>query len=99
MHRIGVQLCGRIDNKLIILINISETEREVGFYRHDQWGLLALLTIHGSSQWSSSSRVTHRLGDTVTGTIINKRGATLNLNAQSHDKVVHDVNGAGLWYI
>ena len=23
---------------------ISETEREVGFYRHDQWGLLALLT-------------------------------------------------------
>src|SRR3954471_2153342 len=57
MHRIGVQLCGRIDNKLIILINISETEREVGFYRHDQWGLLALLTIHGSYRWSSSSGV------------------------------------------
>ena len=23
---------------------ISETEREMGFYRYDQWGLLALLT-------------------------------------------------------
>ena len=38
----------------------------------------------------------HRLGKAVTGTIINKGGATSKVNAQAHDKVVHDVYGTGL---
>ena len=34
----------------------------------------------------------HRLGGTVTGTNINKRG-NMKVNAQAHDYVDHDVNG------
>ena len=61
-------------------------------------GLLALLTIHGLTVVFFFGG-DHRLGGTVTGTIINKRGATLNLNEQAHDHVVHDVNGTISWHI
>ena len=63
----------------------------MGFYRHDQWGVACL---------ADDTRVLtvvfffggdHRLGGTVTGTNINKRGQQLKYNAQAHDVVVHDV--------
>ena len=64
----------------------------MGFYRHDQWGLLALLTIHGVYRTSSPSGVI-----TVSEALLpeqpSTRGATNNLNAQAHDHVVHYVIG------
>ena len=36
MQRIWVQLCGRNDTRWSSYSCISETERELGFYRHDQ---------------------------------------------------------------
>ena len=56
-------------------------------------GLLALLTIHGFNG-GLLLRGDHRLGGTVTGTNINKRGQQIKYNAQAHDVVAHDVNGS-----
>ena len=70
----------------------------MGFYRHDQWGLLALLTIHGFNSllllwgWSPSRK-------SVIGGNHQQEGATLNVNAQAHDMLSHDVKGTDLWQI
>src|ERR1041384_2550615 len=99
MQRIWVQLCGNNRYKVTILIMHKRMRGNWVFIDMINGGVACL---------ADDTRVLtvvfffggdHRLGSTVTGTIINKRGATLNLNAQSHDNVVHDVNGAGLWYI
>ena len=79
MYRIWVQLCGRIDNKVISYTCISEIEREVGFYKHDQWGLLALLDVTRVYRSSSSWGVITVSESLLPEAIINKGGTTLKV--------------------
>ena len=73
-----VQLCER--TCLGDLLNMhKQTEREVGFYRHDQWGFACLADDTRVIAVVFSFGGDHRLGGTVTGTIINKRGGNIEL--------------------
>ena len=71
----------------------------MGFYRHDQWGMLAFLDVTWVYRSSSSSGVITVSEALLPEAIINKGGATSEVNAQAHDIVVHDVNATGLWKI
>src|ERR1041385_9286652 len=72
---------------------ISETEREVGFYRHDQWGFACLADDTRVLTMVFFFGGDHGLGGTVTGTNINKGGQHCNRMHKHMFKLSHDVNG------
>ena len=71
----------------------------MGFYRHDQWGLLALLDVTRVYRSSSSSGVISVSKKLLPEQSSTKGGATSKVNAQAHDMVVYDVYATGLWQI
>src|ERR1043165_9464784 len=91
MQRIWVQLCGKNRYKVTILI--------MDMRMRGNWVFIDMIN-GGVACLADDTRVLtvvfffggdHRLGGTVTGTNINKRGQQIKYNAQAHDVVVHDV--------
>ena len=60
----------------------------MGFYRHDQWGLLAFLDDTRGLPIFFFVGGDHRLEGTVTGSNHQQGGATSEVNAQAHAIVV-----------
>ena len=87
---IWVQLCGKNRYKVTILIMHKRMRGNWVFIDMINGGLLALPMIHGLNGglllrgWSPSRRHCYRIKH-------QQEGATLNVNAQAHDVVVHDV--------
>ena len=71
----------------------------MGFYRHGQWGLLALLDVTRVYRSSSSSGVITVSEVCYQRQSSTRGGTTLKWNAKAHDKWWHDVNATGLWQI
>ena len=63
----------------------------MGFYRHDQWGVACLADDTRGLTVVFFFGGDHRLGGTVTGTNINKRGQHCNRMHKNMIKLSHDV--------
>ena len=91
MQRIWVQLCGKNRYQGDLLIMHKRKRGKWVFIDMINGGVACLADDTRGLPNFFSFRGDHRLGGTVTGTNINKRGQQIKYNAQAHDVVVHDV--------